>query len=152
MNAVKACVGALVLVAGVGVWKTYIDSGRVDPKAWVAERVGSSAAGDASAQGFQAMPMPDGVPSRGVIVFAPKHCTSDAARRTEQLVSHLSKQRIAYVRTDQASYNSLTSPEEASRVMSVMNGPVPIVYVNGRAKANPTPQEVVAEFRGKKAG
>jgi len=154
MNAMKVCAGALLLLAGVGVWKTYIASGRVDPKAWIAEHTGAMAAGDSadSARGFKAIPMPDGVPRRGVIVFAPQHCTSDAARRTEQLVRHLSRQGIAYVRTDQASYNSLSSQEEASRVMSVMNGPVPIVYVNGKAKANPTPAEVVAEFREKKAG
>ena len=153
MNPMKACGGALVLLAGVGVWKTYIDSGRVDPGAWVAERTGSEGDADGvSTQGFKSIPMPDGVPSRGVIVFAPQYCTSDAARRTEELVRHLSRQGIAYVRTDHASYNSLTSPEEATRVTSVMNGPVPIVYVNGKAKANPTPQEVVAEFRGKKAG
>ena len=65
---------------------------------------------------------------------------------------HLSKHGVAYVRTDSANFNSLTSQDEASRVMSVMNGPVPIVYVNGKAKANPAPQEVVAEFRGGKAG
>lgn len=152
MNAMKVCAGALLLLAGVGVWKTYIASGRVDPQAWIAERTGGAVAGGDSAQGFTSIPMPDGVPSRGVIVFAPEHCTSDAARRTEALVRHLSSQRIAYVRTDQASYNSLSSQDEANRVMAVMNGPVPIVYVNGKAKANPTPAEVVAEVRGKKAG
>ncbi len=151
MNAMKACAGALLLVAGVGVWKTYVASGRVDPKAWVSERVGKDDSGP-SARGFQSIPLPDGVSARGVVVFAPKHCTSDAARRTDDLVRHLSKHGIAYVRTDSANFNNLTSQDEASRVMSVMNGPVPIVYVNGKAKANPTPQEVVAESRDKKAG
>ena len=153
MNAMKVCAGALLLLAGVGVWKTYIASGRVDPKAWITERTGSGpASAGASAQGFTSIPRPDGVPPRGVIVFAPEHCTSDAARRTEELVRHLSRQHVTYVRTDRASYNSLSSQEEATRVMAVMNGPVPIVYVNGKAKANPTPAEVVAEVRGKKAG
>lgn len=151
MNAMKVCAGALLLVAGVGVWKTYVASGRVDPKAWVAERVGADAGsgGGKSAHGFQSIPLPDGVASRGIVVFAPQHCTSDAARRTETLVRHLSRQGVAYARTDNASFNSITTQEEAARVMSVMNGPVPIVYVNGKAKANPTPEEVVSEFRGK---
>lgn len=151
MNAMKVCAGALLLVVGVGVWKTYVSSGRVDPKAWVSERVGTTSDGP-SAQGFQPIPLPDGVSARGVVVFAPKHCTSDAARRTDDLIRHLSKHGVAYVRTDSADFNNLTSQDEASRVMSVMNGPVPIVYVNGKAKANPAPQEVVAEFRGTKAG
>ena len=36
--------------------------------------------------------------------------------------------------------------------MAVMNGPIPIVYVDGRAKANPTPEEVVAEYRRSRSG
>jgi hypothetical protein len=151
MNARKACAGALLLVAGVGAWKSYVSSGRVDPKAWVSERVGHADDGP-SEQGFRSIPLPDGVSARGIVVFAPKHCTSDAARRTEDLIRHLSRHGVAYARTDSANFNNLASQADASRVMSVMNGPVPIVYVNGKAKANPTPQEVVAELRGKKAG
>jgi hypothetical protein len=86
------------------------------------------------------------------VVFAPERCSSDATRRTKALVSHLSQKRITYVRTDSADYASLASPEEASRVMKVMNGPVPVVYVNGKAKAYPTPEEAVAGYRGSKSG
>ena len=31
--------------------------------------------------------------------------------------------------------------------MAVMNGPIPVVYVNGKAKANPKPEEVEAQYR-----
>lgn len=35
---------------------------------------------------------------------------------------------------------------------TLTNGPVPVVYVNGRAKANPTPEEVVSEYRRGRPG
>lgn len=66
-------------------------------------------------------------------------------------MQHLSAQGIPYTRTDSADFD-LSSREEASRVTAMMNGPVPVVYVNGRAKANPSPAEVVAEFRRGNAG
>ena len=33
------------------------------------------------------------------------------------------------------------------RMSRIMNGPLPIVFFNGRAKANPSLDEVVAEFK-----
>ena len=33
------------------------------------------------------------------------------------------------------------------RMNRIMNGPLPVVFVNGRAKSNPSLDEVVAEFR-----
>jgi hypothetical protein len=37
-------------------------------------------------------------------------------------------------------------PAIGVRLNSVMNGELPIVFVNGRGKANPTLEEVIAEF------
>jgi hypothetical protein len=34
-----------------------------------------------------------------------------------------------------------------ARVMSVMNSPLPIVFVRGKAKSNPSLEEVVAEYK-----
>ena len=102
--------------------------------------------GDPSSE-FVSIPMPDGLPQSGIVIFAPKNCPSDAARRAERLTGFLKERGIGVTRAQSASYNSLTSKEEAERVMAVMNGDIPIVYVNGRAKANPTPEEVEAEYR-----
>lgn len=97
--------------------------------------------------GFISIPVPDEMSSSGVVIFAPRDCPSEAAHRAERLASFLKERGIGFTRLQSASYNSLTSKEEAQRVMAVMNGDIPIVYVNGRAKANPTPEEVEAEYR-----
>lgn len=81
-----------------------------------------------------------------------KPASASAAGFAERLASLLSSNGIAYRRATAADYNNLTSQEEANRVLAVMNGPIPIVYVNGRAKSNPAPDEVVAEYHRGKSG
>jgi hypothetical protein len=34
------------------------------------------------------------------------------------------------------------------RINGIMNGPLPAVFVNGRAKSNPSADEVASEFKG----
>ncbi|HJR74367.1 MAG TPA: hypothetical protein VJ806_12085 [Luteimonas sp.] len=103
--------------------------------------------GAASPSTFAEIPLPDGVPAKGVVIFTPQNCPSEAAQRARRLMGRLSDHGVPYRQTDSAEFSSLTSQEQADRVTAVMNGDIPIVYVNGRAKANPTPEEVIAEYR-----
>jgi len=97
--------------------------------------------------GFTPIPMPDGMPDHGIIIFAPRNCPSDAAQRADALAQYLSGKGIAFTRSTSAEYGDLASREEVDRVMAVMNGPIPVVYVNGKAKANPKPEEVLAQYQ-----
>jgi hypothetical protein len=99
-----------------------------------------------SSSTFAEIPLPDGVPARGVVVFTPENCPSEAAQRARRLMGRLSDHNVPYSQTSHAEFSNLASQEQADRVTEVMNGPIPIVYVNGRAKANPTPEEVIAEY------
>lgn len=147
MNAVKTCLVVSVVVAGICLWSVYAPEGGVsEVVAKATKRIGSGKA-DAS-HGFVQIPAPDGQPGRGIVIFAPRNCPSDAAQRAEALARHLSAQGVPYVRSENAEFGSLSSQDEVTKVLSVMNGPVPVVFVNGKAKANPTPEEVVAEYRG----
>ncbi len=142
MNVFKTCIALCLLAASVAVWKAYIPNGRIDPKAWT----GSSSA-TAGASDFKAAPIPDGVSVHGIVVFTPSDCPSDAAQRAEALMRHLHEQGIPYSRTDAAHFSNVTSPAQITQIKEIMTGPVPVVFVNGRAKANPTPEEVVVEYR-----
>lgn len=149
MNVLKTLAAVAVIGAGLYLWDTRKPEGGVQA---VAGAVAAGVDRRGGGGGFVDIPMPDGLSSRGIVVFAPEHCPRDAGQRAEAMASYLAAQRVPYTRTSSANYNDLASAEEASRVTAVMNGPVPVVYVNGRAKANPTPQEVVAEYRRGKAG
>jgi hypothetical protein len=147
MNVVKTCLAVGVAVAGICLWSVYAPEGGIrEVSDKVGKRLDSGKAG--GSHGFVQIPAPDGQASRGIVIFAPANCPSDAAQRAEALARHLSAQGVPYVRSENAEFGSLASQDEVSKVLSVMNGPVPVVFVNGKAKANPTPEEVVAEYRG----
>ncbi|GAB2510362.1 hypothetical protein GCM10027084_26920 [Pseudoxanthomonas sangjuensis] len=149
MNAIKIGAVLFLVMALTAFWKSCgsgIGIGKAMDR--LGGAVGNGTGPDrASPNGFVAIPMPDGMSPSGIVIFAPKNCPSDAAQRARSLAGYLSDHRIGYANADSANYSNLSSQEEATKVMSVMNGPIPVVYVNGRAKANPTPEEVVAEFR-----
>jgi hypothetical protein len=150
MNVLKTLAVVGVVIGGLVAWDAFKPEGGL--KAVVDHIDAKASQGTDGAGGFAAIPLPDGVSAHGVVIFAPENCPSEAAQRARRLASHLSAERIPYRETSRANFSTLASQAEANRVMSVMNGPVPVVYVNGRAKANPTPEEVVAEYRRGRSG
>lgn len=154
MNAIKTGMVLAVAALGVLAWREYGPEGGVRALVGqLSDKVAASAPGGegSSSLGFVDVPLPDGQSGAGVVIFAPIDCPSDAAQRAEALARHLSAQGVPYVRSQNASFGHLGSQEEANRVMSVMNGPIPVVFVRMRAKANPSPEDVVAEYRGGKS-
>jgi hypothetical protein len=147
MNVVKTLAFIGVAVCGVLAWNAFTPEGGMRE---AIDGVRGQAGHDDGS--FVELPLPDGVSARGVVIFAPQDCPSEAAQRARQLASTLSAQNIPYRETSSADFSALSSQEEAERVMAVMEGPIPIVYVNGRAKANPTVEQVVAEYRRGSSG
>ena len=101
----------------------------------------ATASGDST---FVALPPADGHEAGAVVVIAPIGCTREEARRAEQLAADLGSNGVRVQRTNRISFTGF-DPAEAGRIESVMNGGVPIVFVNGKGKANPTLNEVMAE-------
>lgn len=118
---------------------------------WKKHSVERDLAATASEGGFVSVPMPDGMSPHGVVVFAPENCPSDAAQRAYALVSDLGGRGVPVSRADAASFDNLPDAATAERVRTVMGGQVPIVFVNGKAKANPSLEEVLSEYRRRKS-
>ena len=138
MNLIKA----LLLLAIAGGGYQY----------WQGRAAKADLAAATSPSGFVQVPMPDGMSAHGVVVFAPDNCPSDAAQRAYALVSELGGQGIPVVRASAASFDNLPDAATAARVRAVMQGEIPIVFVNGKAKADPSVQDVLAEYRRKSPG
>lgn len=106
-------------------------------------------AAGATAHGFVAMPRMDGVRDDRVTVIAAEDCPEAAAQRADGLAAELARQGVPVTRSHSVSFSMDGSdPGAAQRVMAMMNGELPIVMVRGRAKSNPSVQDVVAEWRG----
>lgn len=103
-----------------------------------------------SANGFIPVVSPDGVKPNTVVIFAPVNCPSAAAQRAQALSEKLTRLGIPSVRSSSYSSNisepTLEDKERFKRTTFVLNGEIPAVFVGGMAKANPTPEEVAAEY------
>lgn len=104
-----------------------------------------------SPNGFVSAVMPEGAGPKAVVILAPVNCPSDAAQRADALSARLTELGIPNVRS--SSYTaSVTDPSDEQRAamqrsLSVLKGEIPAVFLHGMAKANPTADEVVAEYR-----
>lgn len=99
----------------------------------------------AGSTGFVSMPQPIGTSPDQVLIFAPRNCPSAAAQRARELSRELAARDVPHAQLEEAHF-ALSSAAEASAVNRVMEGTVPIVIVHGRAKANPSLDEVLAEY------
>jgi hypothetical protein len=100
-----------------------------------------------SVNGFVALPTLAGSSPGQVVVFAPENCPSEAATRADSMARQLASRNIPSLRSHDVSFSS-SDPDPAigERLNSVMNGELPIVFVNGKGKANPTLDQVIAEY------
>jgi len=100
-----------------------------------------------SVNGFLALPTLVNSSSGQVIVYAPENCPSEKARQADELARQLASRNIPSLRSHDVSFSSTDpDPSIGERLNSVMNGELPIVFVNGKGKANPTLDEVIAEY------
>jgi hypothetical protein len=100
-----------------------------------------------NANGFVDIPIPDGQEPAIVYVVAAENCPHEEAQRADRLAEDLSRGNISVQRMHHVGFTSIKDASEAQRVSAVMNGELPIVFVNGRAKANPSIEDVIAEFK-----
>jgi hypothetical protein len=103
----------------------------------------------ADSNGFVPVIMPDGAPADTVLIFAALNCPAAPARRANALAQQLKQMGIPTQRTDHYSVANIT-PEQmplAAHTNAVMSGEIPIVLWNGLAKANPSVDDVAAEYR-----
>jgi hypothetical protein len=134
----------IVLVLAVAGWQHYT------------KQPGRTATGDAQAEagaeasrsrGFVPLPAFAGSSGRAVVIFAPENCPEDAGRRADALADSLGRSGVPVSRMSHVSFTMTDAdPSTVQRVNAVMTGTIPIVVVRGRGKANPSLDEVLAEY------
>ena len=140
MGFIKFLVFLLVLFGGYRWWQQH-------PTAIF----GNAAAPVAGQSGFVPMPQPMGTDMRTVLIYAPVNCPSATAQRARELSRELAARHIPHAQLEEASFD-LDNPDRqtVATFKRVMEGSGPVVFVRGRAKANPAVAEVVAEYAGVK--
>lgn len=106
-----------------------------------------------NANGFVATPAPAELPRDRITIFAALNCPKEGAQRAEHLAENLRRLDIPYQRNGNVSFalNHVSSQAEAdviaTAIGTLMDGEAPIVFINGRARANPDLEAVLAEYR-----
>jgi hypothetical protein len=105
------------------------------------------AGGDSN--GFVAVVTPPDSPADTAVILAPLNCPSAQAKRADAMAAQLTQMGIAISRSNHysASIHNRDQMPLLTRTNQVLGGEIPIVIINGMAKANPTVDEVAAEFR-----
>jgi len=138
MNVLKLLIVLAIVGAGYHHWES--SSGPSGP---------ASAAASRSTTGFVALPRAEGQSDRAVFVVAAQDCPEEDAQRADRLAEDLDRKGIPVVRTHNVSFRFEGGDAgQAAAVSAVMRGPLPIVFVRGRAKANPSLADVMAEYGG----
>jgi hypothetical protein len=133
-----ALVTALAVGGGVHLWHAH-------QRAAIDRELMASA----DSNGFVAVVMPPSVPRDTAVILAPLNCPSAQAKQADAMAKQLGEMGIPVRRSNSYS-GTITDPAQLpllARTNAVMGGEVPIVIVNGMAKANPTVEEVALEFR-----
>lgn len=128
----------MVICVAVGVYKHW-PTGKSAVVALAAEETPGN---------FVKMPAVQGMTASQVFVISDPHCPRPSGERARQLVQALKSKGIDVVHTGRL---EMVPPAPGSvdldEVNTTLRGEVPIVFVNGRAKANPTLREVLAQYK-----
>jgi len=142
MNIIQILIVAGVAGGGYHYWKQHHSTA-----AEVATQVQSGPL--ISSNGFIALPPAVGQSPGKVFVLAALNCQKEEALRADSLAEELSRKGIPVERISAARFRFASPPDDAvMERMEMMKGPFPVVFVNGRAKSNPSFEEVVVELRG----
>ena len=138
MSAVKFVLAGAVATAAYLAWnqhKAHVDAAAI--AALTDER------------GFVELEMPQGAKINEVLIVAAQNCPRDGAVRADRLAREMAERNIRYRRSSSVTFSV---PQDADtdvfvrRNNAIMNGEVPIVFVNGKVKSNPGIDEVLAEY------
>jgi len=101
----------------------------------------------ADVNGFVNVLQPANQDLNTIYVVAAQNCPHADAQHADQLAASLGKQGIPVARVNAVSYPSQPIDRATmQRLMVVMNGPLPLVFVHGRAAMNPEVGQVVEEY------
>jgi hypothetical protein len=137
---------AMVIVFGLGIGLLVMSSPSGSPA--------TSKSTSPAPTPFSSVLWPDGDNEGVVLVVAATNCGKEPAQRADRLARQLEQRGVTYrrVNTINISGREMSSQEEVDQfnkdvesMNAIMNGPLPIVFLNDRAKANPTLEEVLAE-------
>ena len=103
----------------------------------------------ADVNGFVPILASDDAPRDTVVILAAINCPKAPAQRAAALEKELARRDIPVLRanTYQVTHFTREQMRLVNQTQAVLAGEIPIVVINGRARANPGVDDVAVEFR-----
>lgn len=95
---------------------------------------------------FVAVPVPDEVEPDKVVVSGLLDCPQSGPN-TRNVLNKLTEAQVPYKHITSFHFSNTDDWMGVQRLNEIIKRGAPVVFVHGKAKANPTPDEVVAEYR-----
>lgn len=95
---------------------------------------------------FVEVPMPNEVSSGEVVVSGLLTCPHSGAK-TRSVLAKLTEAQIPHKHITAFGFSNTDDWAGIHRLNEILKRGAPVVFVNGKAKSNPTPDEIVAEYR-----
>lgn len=99
-----------------------------------------------SENSFVAVPLPDEIEPDKVVVTGLLDCPNSGPE-TRNVMSQLTAAQIPYKHITSFRFTNTDDWLGLQRLNEIIKRGAPVVFVHGKAKANPTPEEVIAEYR-----
>jgi hypothetical protein len=98
--------------------------------------------------GFLEVPAPSNQSPDTIYVVAAENCPHAAAQQADRLATQLGAKGVPVVRTHNVSFSGGQIDQKTlARLKRVMESPLPLVFVHGRAASSPDADQVMAEYR-----
>lgn len=96
---------------------------------------------------FVSLPVSN-IDRKSIVIFAPATCPRYASKQADALAYALAYKGIPFSRSSLVNFNISDSDNSSiiNSINDIMEGDSPIVFVKGKAKSNPTLDEVINEF------
>ncbi|HEY2683741.1 MAG TPA: hypothetical protein VGI93_09550 [Steroidobacteraceae bacterium] len=100
------------------------------------------------AYGFLDIPAPANQSPDTIYVVAAENCPHAAAQQADRLAKQLGEKGLPVVRTHNVSFSGGQIDQKTlARLKRVMESPLPLVFIRGRAASSPDADQVTAEYR-----
>jgi hypothetical protein len=130
------------LIVALAIWRWWVFP------AYVRHVVSARVHAIADSHGFVRVEMPDDATSGAVLIFTPLRPSSSIERRTEDLESHLRELGIQSERIHRYVVTKITQDNmrRVALTQLMIGTDLPVAFVNGMGKSNPTASEVADEL------
>lgn len=82
-----------------------------------------------------------------VLIFTPRSCSKEGQARAQKLVEGLRTKAVSVRQTVDLKFGIASNEQAVNKMMTLLNGEPPVVFINGKVMSNPSLELILAELK-----